>query len=186
MTGGTGFIGRPTVKELEGKGHKLFLLVRKKNEGNLFSALYAAKASLYWLGSKVAADRGMKLIWARIFFAYGLGQRAQSLIPYVMSSVRRGEVPQLKNLRGGNDFVYVDDVARALRMLAEKSRSLESAAYNSGSGRLTSVAGVAGHIYHLERQAAPTEFSVPQESSGFYANISKIKERNWLGAAFGY
>ena len=94
-----------------------------------FTAFSAAKTALHWIGKEIARENGIKFVWARIFFAYGPGQRPAALIPYLLSCIQKGVQPEIKNVAGANDFVYIDDVARALAMLAEK-RFVKNDLYN--------------------------------------------------------
>ncbi|MBI2048870.1 MAG: NAD(P)-dependent oxidoreductase [Candidatus Liptonbacteria bacterium] len=268
ITGGTGFIGLPTVKLLARRGHKLFLLsrhpekfglagVRGKNiqfaKGDLsnmkawnrklkmfkpeaalhmawegfpdygpensiknllrdfqlfellakigckrivvsgtcaeygaahgklnedaplqpLNSFSAAKNASHWIGRELARACGMEFVWTRIFYCYGPGQRRTSLIPHLLLSRRSGTTPKVKNLSGGNDFIYVDDVARALTMILEK-RKLKSDLYNIGSGVVTAVRDVFDFVY------GGKPFRRAHRGVGFCADISRIKrEVGW-------
>lgn len=132
------------------------------------NAFSAAKTALYNLGKEAAKEYGMKFVWARIFFVYGPGQRPSSLIPHLIAEKARGVRPAVKNPDGGNDFVYVANVARALRMLVEKKTPHDL--YNIGSGRLTGVREVARVVYGKDvvKRKSPAR--------GFYADIARIKK----------
>ncbi len=147
-----------------------------------FNGLYGAKVALYWLGSKLAAERGMKLIWMRFGFVYGPGQRSGSLIPHLIRSIEKGETPILKNPNGGNDFVYVGDVARAIAQITKKRAKLSSGAYNVGSGELTGVWEIVKLTYALRKKIVPREIRRKHggKISGFWMDISKIRrETRW-------
>ncbi len=136
------------------------------------NAFSAAKNALYSLGREAAKEYGTKFVWARIFFVYGPGQKPSSLIPHLIAEKRHGRLPVIKNPNGGNDFVYVGDVARALRLLLEKNPPHDL--YNIGSGRLTGVREVARVVYGKEvvKRKGPAR--------GFYANIARMKiEVGW-------
>lgn len=132
------------------------------------NAFSAAKTALQWLGRETAKEYGMEFVWARIFYVYGPEQRLSSLIPHLIEEKRRGAPPALKNPDGGNDFVYVGDVARGLRLLVEKKTP--HAVYNIGSGRLTGVREVARAVYgkDIVKRKGPAK--------GFYADIARIKK----------
>lgn len=85
------------------------------------NAFSAAKTALHWLGREAAKEYGMEFIWARIFYVYGPGQKASSLIPHLIADKLHGVLPAIKNPNGGNDFVYVGDVARASHAPREKN-----------------------------------------------------------------
>ena len=104
---------------------------------------------------------------------YGPGQRPGALIPSLIESMRRGAKSEIKNPRGGNDFIYVDDVARALAMIIKKRIRSRNAIYNIGSGRLTGVGRITNEVYGRKGRA-------PRKVHGFWADISKIRrEIGW-------
>ena len=50
----------------------------------------------------------------RIFMVYGPGQRdTRKLVPYVTTSLLRGEMPELTSGAREVDWIYVDDVVEA-------------------------------------------------------------------------
>ncbi|MGC9968340.1 MAG: NAD(P)-dependent oxidoreductase [Minisyncoccia bacterium] len=132
------------------------------------SAFSAAKTALHWLGRETAKEYGMEFVWARIFYVYGPGQKASSLIPHLIADKRVGTLPVVKNPNGGNDFVYVGDVACALRMLIEKKTP--HGIYNIGAGRVTGVREVARAVYGKDVIARKGL------ARGFYADIARIKK----------
>lgn len=132
----------------------------------------AAKNRLHALGAELAARRGARLAWLRLFFVYGPGQRPASLIPTLISQARAGQAPSLRSPANRNDFIHVDDVALAFALALERELPAEGGggAYNVGSGLPVGVADVARMVYAalgreellagLEAQAAacaPTE-----------------------------
>ena len=140
------------------------------NPMNTFSA---AKNALQWLGAEMAKEKMVQFIWTRFFFVYGPGQRPGALIPSLIESRRRSAKPEIKNPRGGNDFIYVDDVARALAMIIKKRIRSQSAIYNIGSGLITGIQRIVNEVYGRKGRA-------PRKVHGFWADISKIKrEIGW-------
>lgn len=85
-------------------------------------------------------QKKINLIWARIFYVYGPGQRSGSLMPVIIKNLQDGKLPDLRKPFNANDFVYVDDVAEGFSQLLEKE--IESGIYNLGSGKSTSVVDV--------------------------------------------
>lgn len=156
---------------------------KKVNENfplNPFNTLYAAKTALYFLGSKIAEAHGMKLIWGRIGFIYGPEQRKASLIPYLLNSIQKKEEPVLRNPNGGNDFIYVDDVASAISTIIKKKNLGPNEVYNIGSGKLTGVMEIVKIIYKFFKLPVPKNLKDVKKPEGFYMDISKIeREVNW-------
>jgi nucleoside-diphosphate-sugar epimerase len=67
------------------------------------------------------AGEGIELAWARLFFMYGPREQPGRLVPAVSRSLLRGESIATTNGQQVRDFVYVDDVARALSALTAAS-----------------------------------------------------------------
>lgn len=96
-----------------------------------------AKHSLCNFGLMLAAKNAISFIWLRLFYMYGPGQRAKSLIPYFVSELKKGQRPQVKAALNVNDFVYVDDVASAITLSVQ--RDVPTGIYNIGTGRAVPV-----------------------------------------------
>jgi nucleoside-diphosphate-sugar epimerase len=162
--------------------------VRESSVTEPMSAFSAAKISLHWFGRFMANDLGLDFIWLRPFYVYGIGQKSSSLIPYLIRNAREGRVPTVNNLGTKNDFVCVDDVARAISK-ASTSPTGPYAVYNVGSGRLTSVRAVVGTVYReLGVGKRPRKVLVKERfaraSASFYADISRIhRDLGWVPSA---
>ena len=66
-----------------------------------------------------AAATGYRAAWARVFFAYGPGERADRLVPSVSCALLSGEPVDVSHGRQLRDFVFVEDVAAALAALVD-------------------------------------------------------------------
>lgn len=146
-----------------------------------YNAFAAAKNSLHIQGESIAQDNNINFIWTRLFYVYGPGQKKESLIPYVMNNLKAHNTPQIKNLQTQNDFIYVDDTAKAIALLIKNNA--KKGIYNIGSGSLTSVQTIIKLIYKNFKQSNPLEKNLPssiQTPINFYADISKInQEVDW-------
>jgi UDP-glucose 4-epimerase len=111
---------------------------------NINSILAWAKYSLYSYADYVCRNHGIELIWFRMFYAYGPGQRKESLIPMLFETLRKREIPPIKNPLNANDFVYNEDIAEAFNTAV--NRSVPSGIYNLGSGLSTKVIDICGTI----------------------------------------
>lgn len=144
-----------------------------------FNAFSAAKNSLHWLGEQIAKEYDMHFIWTRLFYVYGPGQKETSLIPYIINCVQKGKKPEIRTPLTRNDFIYVEDVARAISAIVKQAQ--KDGVYNIGSGYSTSVQQVIKIVYNkfnLQYSGA----DAPQNDSvvDFWADISKIKmEIGW-------
>lgn len=149
----------------------------------------AAKNSLYFIGKQIAEDNDINLIWTRIFYVYGPGQKKDSLIPSFIDKIKQQKKPEIRNPLAQNDFIYVEDVAEAVVKLV--TRSKKGGAYNVGSGKLTSVQTIIEKVFKslggnklLSREIkAEYELKKREQTDSFnfaYADISKIKrEIGW-------
>ena len=72
---------------------------------------------------------------ARFFNIFGPGETNPHLIPDIITEGRAGGVLRLGNLTSQRDYVYVDDVARGVMLLAEACRVHGSLTCNFGGER---------------------------------------------------
>ncbi len=82
-------------------------------------------------------NKGIRHIWPRILSTYGPYTQDTTIINYTISSILKGNRPSLTGCDQIWDFIYVDDAARALLLLAEKGRDGEI--YCIGSGMSQSM-----------------------------------------------
>ena len=89
------------------------------------------------------------VVIARVFMTYGPGvQDQRKLIPYVISSLLRGEAPKLMSGQRMIDWVYVEDVVDGLLAAAQRA-NVEGCTVDLGSGTLVSVRSVVEQIVTL-------------------------------------
>jgi len=142
------------------------------------NAFSATKNALHWLGREIAKENNMQLIWTRFFYVYGPGQREKSLIPYIIKCVKEGKKPEIKTPSARNDFIYVEDVAKAISMILEKCN--QSTIYNIGSGDSTSIKDIIKIVHNESNlQYEPKDKLFKSDNipfDNFWADISKIKK----------
>ena len=141
-----------------------------------FNAFTAAKNALHWVGREIAREHDMRFIWTRIFYVYGPGQRGTSLISYIIDCVRKGENPEIKTPWAKNDFVYVEDVARAISAIVRKSQ--KDGVYNIGSGSSTSVQKVVEIVcnkFNSPEKCGKLTKATDSPVVDFWADISRIR-----------
>lgn len=83
----------------------------------------------------VAAKIGIDLIWPEITNAYGPGERSPRLVNTTIQKCIRGESPQFTAGTQNYDFVYVDDVARAFRLIGENGKPFHEYLIGSSHAR---------------------------------------------------
>jgi nucleoside-diphosphate-sugar epimerase len=152
-------------------------ICKESDPVNIESYFTWAKNSLNQYLQIKCAERKITLNWFRIFYVYGPGQRAGSLIPTLIKSIAAQEIPNIKTPLNKNDFAYVGDVADAIAKAVDTD--LPSGVYNLGSGTSTSVYDICRIV---EKQLLGTETISNQvlengqkeEAVNFWADMGKI------------
>jgi nucleoside-diphosphate-sugar epimerase len=83
----------------------------------------------------VAAEIGIDLIWPEITNTYGVGEKSPRLVNTTLLKCLRGESPQFTSGTQNYDFVYIDDVARAFRLIGEKGKPFHEYLIGSSTAR---------------------------------------------------
>lgn len=139
-------------------------------------------ALLEWV-KMFAQKNDVELGWMRVFYAYGLGQREQSLIPSLIASIKAGQTPDIRTPTARNDFVHVNDVATALN--AAVTADAIDGIYNIGTGQSVSIYDICCVVDHAITGTTETAEAVLNNATGssdvdFWANASTIKTAlNW-------
>lgn len=106
----------------------------------------AAKACQTLYARSLHALYGLPVVIARIFMAYGPGQRDPSkLVPYAIRENLAGRPARLASGTRPIDWVYVDDVARGLAVLS-RAPGIEGESFDLGSGTAVTTGAVATEI----------------------------------------
>ena len=143
-----------------------------------------AKLSLYsWLSMK-CIEKSVSLGWMRIFYVYGPGQRPESLIPTILSSLKNKRLPPLNNPNNANDYIFIDDVISSFYL--STTCEISSGVFNIGSGESTSALDIFRYAENLVLESdlltQQLEKVVNKNKSNinFWADISKVKrELSW-------
>ena len=110
--------------------------LQENHEGFDLNNFGKSKCQIYDEARSIFKGKDTSLIWARIFYSYGYGQRGASLIPYIYKKIKNNEQVILKDKNGAHDFVHVSDVAKAIKYLAISN--IDAGIYNIGTGSITS------------------------------------------------
>ena len=114
------------------------------------SSPYAASkhaASAY--GRMFHALFDLSVVNLRVFMVYGPGQPdLKKLIPYVITSLLRGEKPKVGSGTREVDWVFVDDVVEAF-LHASIEASIGGQTIDIGTGKLTTVRRVVELLYEM-------------------------------------
>jgi UDP-glucose 4-epimerase len=85
-----------------------------------------------------AENFGVPVIALRLFNVYGTGQKTPFIVPYIMQQLSRNEPVILKTPDAVRDFVYIEDVVKAL-ILSGNCRHKGFLALNVGTGHGSSI-----------------------------------------------
>lgn len=106
---------------------------------------------------------GLPIVTARIFMVYGPGQtESEKLIPYLITSLLRGESPKLGSGERPVDWVYVDDVVDALVAIGH-APGLDGETIDVGSGELVTIRALVERVVAiLGTDTAPAFGELPE------------------------
>lgn len=109
--------------------------LNSKIPDNPMTAYAMAKCEAYRCGCKLSKDLGLDFYWPRLLSAYGPYDRPSTLVMSCINScINRTEIAMTKAEQIW-DYVYVEDVARALKLIVEKGEPKKKYSIASGVGR---------------------------------------------------
>lgn len=118
------------------------------------------------------AGLGVTYKWHRIFYSYGPFQHDNSLLSSAFLSAKNGVSLKLSNPNISRDFVYVDDVARAMSQLIQTPGV--SGVFNIGSGKSTLVIDLVNALN--SKMGLEVQDQAVEVSPALTADIKKITE----------
>ncbi|KKU60164.1 MAG: NAD-dependent epimerase/dehydratase [Parcubacteria group bacterium GW2011_GWA2_47_12] len=145
------------------------------------SPFSVSKMSFKVLGEAAANQYGMEFFWATPFYIYGPGQREEALLPHTITALLHGADPDIKNPNTRQDFVYVEDVAKALLLIAKKGKK-ETSRYQIGSGKPSFV----GNLLNIvNKKLGLKENYLEPKSAGnvappLVANTDALNRLGWV------
>lgn len=92
---------------------------RQGNKPGLGYIYGSGKLVAHTMCTSVAADIGIDLVWAKITNAYGAGELSPRFVNTTIRKIINEEPLQFTAGTQNYDFVYIDDVARAFRLIGE-------------------------------------------------------------------
>ena len=91
-----------------------------------------AKYSAHLMAKTVANETQIEFVWGKISNAYGASDKTNRFINNLIQRLIKGEDFDLSTCEQNYDFIYVSEVARALRLIGENGKKNYS--YYIGSG----------------------------------------------------
>ena len=138
-----------------------------------------AKNSLRLWTEILCKEHLINVAWFRVFYAYGPGQRSDSLIPSILKSLKIGSLPDINTPQNANDFIYIEDVVSAF--LTAVNNKFQSGVYNLGSGSSTPVLDVCRIAENIVLNSSSLTKSLNQKTINkskdidFWADITETK-----------
>lgn len=164
------------------------------------STLYGeCKLSQFNILQKFSQNMQMELAWGRIFLTYGPHEGASRLIPYIIQTLLKNQIAQLKvNWHQVRDFIHVKDLASGFVHLVDHD---SAGVFNIASGQALTLAQIFLQITkQMKVSAIDTNIDIAKlndyeataenlinESKSFskvqsdvlYADVQKITKTGW-------
>lgn len=159
---------------------------REKDRLNLIDEFSKTKLKIFNFLKKNFKSKYM-YAWFRVFYAYGPYQRKDSLIPYLLSSLKSKKTVEIRNPNLSNDFIYVGDIAKII----SKSIKLnfKSGIYNLGSGKPKAIKYIINTIEKVSKKKFKIKLGSIKNKKVFYANMDKtnrmFKKRDYINLKQG-
>lgn len=143
------------------------------------TSLYgASKVAAMFLTAQLARQTGLRHAWLRLFSTFGPGDNDGWLIPMLISEMLAGRRPKTTLGTQYWDWLYVEDVARAILAVATTPRA--EGIFNLGSGQATQVRSVVERIRDLVAPGMELVFGEipfrPDQVMHMQADISRLTE----------
>jgi nucleoside-diphosphate-sugar epimerase len=107
-----------------------------------------SKAAATLFCSAEAREKELPIVTLRLFSPYGPWDDPKRLIPFVVKSFLRGEVPKLSIPASVRDYIFIDDVVDSYLRLIENP-PVQGEIFNIGSGQQYSIGEVVKQIAAL-------------------------------------
>ena len=123
---------------------------------------------------------GVRVYWPRIFSAYGPGDFEGTLLMQAAQRMRCGEAVPLTACTQLWDFVYIDDVARAIRLLM--CGEAEPGAYNIASGDIRVLRAYLEEMRQVLHSTSVLQYgAIPSPAGGLAGICPDVEKLNRLG-----
>lgn len=141
------------------------------------TSLYgAAKVAVQILAGQLCADAGVDFAWLRLFSTYGPRDNPNWLIPSMIEQLLDGRRPRTTEGRQLWDYLFIDDVADAIRAVAESKEAV--GVFNLGSGLPVPVSGIIKQIRDISAPGLELVFGEipykPDQILHMEANIDRL------------
>jgi len=156
------YIGFGSMMELESIQSTFFDESRPQIESIYSHSKYMAHA----VSKAMAVDLDVDYVWGKITNSYGPGEHSARLINMVIRKVITNEVPIFSSGSQYYDFIYISDLVKAFRLMAEKGKSFTDYTLSSGSPKK-----LRAYLEEMNNLIAPDMNFIFKESSDCSKNI---------------
>lgn len=143
--------------------------VSENQWGTHLGALGKIKKQVFKDASTYLQDQ-QRLVWLRLFYVFGKGQRQGSLIPSLINDASHNQKTIINNPEAAHDFIHVSDVADMIRYCIENEAM--QGIINVGNGKLIPVAQIAQWLYEYWNKKQLSHKN--QAPSGMFSNTDKL------------
>lgn len=137
-----------------------------------------AKLKAYEVLKKMAKENNIKFIWTRIFSVYGIYDYQGTLVMSALDKMKRNEGIALTQCVQSWDFIYVEDLARSMYLLA--NTSCMDGIYNIASGKSRQLKDFVIDMKDICKSKSELQFgAIPYNSEGvisFEPVVDKLKQ----------
>jgi UDP-glucose 4-epimerase len=95
----------------------------------------AGKTIAHEICKPIANSLGIDLLWSYITNAYGVGESSPRFLNSTLRKIIHGESLEFTSGTQNYDFIYVDDVAKAFRLIAENGKANKGYLIGSGEAK---------------------------------------------------
>jgi len=149
-----------------------------KNPTSIYSA---SKLAGEILAESYARSYGMDVTILRLFSVYGPKSPSHLVTSRIISQLLEKNVIRLGNVHPKRDFVYIDDVVKAMDLVLKKSQGLNI--YNVGTGKSYSILDLCNLLRKIARKKilvkSVKSYSRKSEVDEIVSNSSKIRKLGW-------
>jgi nucleoside-diphosphate-sugar epimerase len=114
-----------------------------------------AKLAQTLYGTYAARFKGVPLVTLRLFSVYGPWEHGRRLIPRLMLSALLGRPMNLSSPDVSRDFIFVDDVVRAVEHCMQQPAAADGAIFNLGTGIEHSIREAANLVQEIHGRPLP-------------------------------
>ena len=141
-----------------------------------------SKLASQLLSERLCAEYGIRHAWLRLFSSFGPTDNPEWLIPYLTKSLIAKERPKLTAAEQLWDYIYVEDVASAIRAVLDSKDA--QGVFNLGSGHAYRLKTIIEKIRDLIDSQLPLGFGEvqyrPDQVMHLQADISRLnKATDW-------